>query len=137
MAVPPENNQYMDRVILHLIATIKYRFDHAVEGADDQYWSLNPGNGVRTPLEILYHMRGLMYYANKVITGERTSMKEMEDSTSELRQFYESMEHLKKECRYKRIGDGRVLTNDPGTTFGCFNSYWTVGNVAPNEQSTY
>lgn len=99
----------MQKVIYHLIATIKYRFDYAIEGANNEYWKMNIGHGVRTPLEILYHMRGLMYYAEKVITGRRTPMEDMSQVKEELDLFYQSMDQLKKSVAFKELSNDDYL----------------------------
>ncbi len=85
----------MDQLILHLIATIKYRFDYAISNANVEYYQLNIGKGTRTPLEIIHHMRGLMYYSAKVITGDRTPMADITSWQEELRLFYESIAMVK------------------------------------------
>lgn len=81
----------MKKALLHLVATIEYRFDHAVSTIDEDYPILDLGKGIRTPLEILYHMRGVMYYAIKVCSGNRTQMEDMSDWATEQFKFRESI----------------------------------------------
>ena len=102
---PQDNNPTKRKAIIHLIATIKYRFNHAVSNASEEFWQLNPGQGIRKPIDILHHMRGLMYYAEKAITGVRTPMEEVIDVHSELKQFYESMDSLKEEVQQANLDD--------------------------------
>jgi len=84
----------MKKVILHLISTIRYRFDYAIAQSNQSYYQLAIGHGVRTPLEIVYHMRGLMYYCQKVMSNERTPMDPIQDWDTEVQLFYDSLSGL-------------------------------------------
>lgn len=84
----------MDQLVLHLIATIRYRFDHSISEIRDGYPQFSIGKGVRTPIEILHHMRGLIYYAEKIITGTQTEMGEMYNWDKEKKLFYQALDNL-------------------------------------------
>ena len=81
----------MKPALIHLLKTIRYRFDASIAGADQTYPNFQLGHGVRTPLEILLHLRGLVYYAQKAITGQRTNMADMAQWDEEIELFYEAL----------------------------------------------
>jgi hypothetical protein len=54
----------------HLLATLSYRFEHAVEGAPEGFDAFDAGGGVRRPLELVHHLSGLMRFAGALWTGE-------------------------------------------------------------------
>jgi len=83
-----------EEIITHLIKTIRFRLDHAIGNVDEKYSNLSIGNGVRTPIEILYHMRGVIYYAIKITGGDRTEMESIADWKTEVSLFYQSLEKL-------------------------------------------
>ncbi len=58
----------------HLLSTISYRFEKASEHCNSTYPHLDIGKGVRTPLEILHHMRELVIYAIYRLTEKRFSI---------------------------------------------------------------
>ena len=85
----------MTKIILHLLETLTYRFRSSISQVDDSFANLDIGHGVRSPIEILYHMRGVMYYANKAITEKRTEMSSISRWDKEVALFIESVEGLK------------------------------------------
>lgn len=85
----------MKTIIIHLIDTIKYRLDYSISLSDEKYAGFELGAGSRTPLEIIYHMRGLMYYTMKVCTGDRVPMAEMTNWKEELTLLHESIAELR------------------------------------------
>lgn len=99
----------MKKALLHLVATIEYRFDHAISKIDDSYPTVKIGNGVRTPLEILYHMRGVMYYAIKVCSDSRTVMGEIEDWKTEESKFRESIEMVSNYIKDHSVAEDNAL----------------------------
>lgn len=57
------------QLLLHFLAAIAYRTQKALRGAPDTYALFQPGNEVRTPVEILRHMTSLMGYVRTFWTG--------------------------------------------------------------------
>jgi hypothetical protein len=51
-------------MLRHFLATIAYRTQKALRGAPNTYPDLLVGAGVRSPLEIVHHMRGLMMFTH-------------------------------------------------------------------------
>lgn len=59
-----------DRELLrHFLAAIAYRTQKALRGAPDHYATFSAGNRVRTPVELLRHMTGLMGYVRTFFRG--------------------------------------------------------------------
>ena len=86
----------MDLFLSHLIKTIRFRFEYAVSEIDDTYPELSVGQGVRTPIEILHHMQGLMHYVIHICGGGRNEMKEMSDWPEEKEQFLDSVTRVEQ-----------------------------------------
>jgi hypothetical protein len=51
----------------HLLATLAYRFQNALAGAPANFSDFSLGYGVRTPLEIVRHMNGLLGFAQAAL----------------------------------------------------------------------
>ena len=108
------NKTVVKEIILHLIKTIQFRLDYAVSQADEQYPALSLGHGVRTPMEILHHIQGLMYYAIKICGGGVSQMPEPTDWFTEMENFKVSIGRLEDHIRnhdidtaaYMRITQG-------------------------------
>ena len=58
------------RIIRHYLATLAFRLGRALDGAPESFGDFDIGSGVRTPLQIMRHIRGLMYFANQILTAE-------------------------------------------------------------------
>jgi len=58
------------RLLRHFLATLAYRTNKAIEGAPPDFAVFSPGAGVRTPLEILHHMTGLLRWIHNLMSGE-------------------------------------------------------------------
>lgn len=57
-------------IIRHYLATLAFRLGRALDGAPESFGDFDIGSGVRTPLQIMRHIRGLMYFANQILTAE-------------------------------------------------------------------
>jgi len=58
------------RVMLrHFLAALAYRTQKAIRGAPDDYWTFDAGNRVRTPHELICHMRSVLGYARTFFIG--------------------------------------------------------------------
>lgn len=53
----------------HLLAALSYRFEHAVADAPAGFDAFDAGAGVRSPLELVRHLGGLMRFAGALWTG--------------------------------------------------------------------
>ncbi len=58
-------------MVRHFLAALAYRFHKAVNKAPKDFYKLTPGSGIRTPLEIVHHMNGVLGYGKVVLeTGD-------------------------------------------------------------------
>ena len=86
----------MNEVIIHLIATIKYRFAKAIGHQNAQYHGLHLGHGVRTPLAILQHLIGLTQYTRFILTDSKREFKVPDDWDSCAAMFNDNLEELQQ-----------------------------------------
>jgi hypothetical protein len=62
----------------HYLATLAFRLRRVTEGAPDGFADFDVGSGVRSPLEILRHMSGLMYFTQHLlVSGEMPTLSEL------------------------------------------------------------
>jgi len=53
----------------HVLVTLSYRFEHALAGAPQGFDTFAAGADVRTPIELVRHLAGLMRFADALWTG--------------------------------------------------------------------
>lgn len=53
----------------HLLASLRFRFDHACDGAPADFEAFEAGAGVRTPGELVRHLTGLVRKARALLDG--------------------------------------------------------------------
>ena len=92
----------------HLLSTIAYRFEKATQHCNSTYPSLNIGKGVRTPLEIVHHMRILVHYATSRLTKNKKSIDKNEEWEVEKKLFLDQLEKLDQLLEEKK-NDKRML----------------------------
>ena len=51
------------KLLIHFLAALVYRTEKALAGAPDSFATFDAGQGVRTPLQILVHMRQVLAWA--------------------------------------------------------------------------
>lgn len=56
-------------MLRHFLAALAYRTQKAIRGAPDDYWTFNAGNKVRTPHDLICHMRSVLGYARTFFIG--------------------------------------------------------------------
>jgi hypothetical protein len=64
----PELNAPVD-ALRHVLVTLAYRFEQAVDGAPEGFADHDAGFEVRTPIELVRHLAGLMRFAEALWTG--------------------------------------------------------------------
>lgn len=80
--------------VRHVLATLGYRLEGAVRGADASFGEFDAGRGVRSPVAVLRHMTRLMLFSCREL-GEDVSLKIEEVSWSEeLVRFRDAMRRL-------------------------------------------
>ena len=55
--------------IRHVLATLAYRTQKALRGADASFADFSAGNGIRTPIELIIHMSSVIGYARTFFIG--------------------------------------------------------------------
>jgi hypothetical protein len=56
-------------MLRHFLAALAYRTQKAIRGAPDDYWTFDAGNKVRSPHELICHMRSVLGYARTFFIG--------------------------------------------------------------------
>ena len=56
-------------LLRHLVATLAFRTAICVRDAPERFAEFSAGQGVRTPIEIVRHMTGLLYFSRSLLTG--------------------------------------------------------------------
>lgn len=56
-----------NEVLRHFLAALAYRLQKAIRGAPEKYWAFEPGQGVRTPRQIVRHINGVLNYGLAVL----------------------------------------------------------------------
>jgi len=84
----------MQELLRHAVAATAYRFQKAVYEADEQFGSLNLGQGVRTPAELVNHMNNVLQFTIAAIkTIERQTIHQ-ESFTQEVATFNQKLKEL-------------------------------------------
>lgn len=72
----------------HLIATIAYRFSKSIKDIGEEFLSFQPGNGVRTPSEIIFHMCQVLSFCNREIGGIKSEQSDKLIEEEGVRRFF-------------------------------------------------
>ena len=86
-------------MLRHMLATLAYRTQKALNDASEAFGEFEAGGGVRTPKELLRHMTGVLGYARTWFRGgEREQLAPLETLSDEVTRFHETLgdlsEHL-------------------------------------------
>lgn len=84
----------MKELLRHTLAATAYRFQKAVCQADADFGSLNIGEGVRTPIEIINHMTNVIEFAIAIISGNERNKVEPGDLSTEVQTFTAKLKEL-------------------------------------------
>jgi hypothetical protein len=82
------------RLLQHFLAAIAYRTQKALRGAPDDFADFTPGNKVRTPHELVWHMTGLIGYARTMFHGGEFRPRRLDAFESEVLRFHATLEEL-------------------------------------------
>jgi hypothetical protein len=75
-------------VLRHLLAVLRYRCAKAINNSQEPFSKFEVGYGVRTPLEILYHINSVLRYAQSILDSNIELHREMRSWNEEVEQFY-------------------------------------------------
>jgi hypothetical protein len=81
-------------MLRHFIASIAYHATKAIQDAPSVYPEFNPGQGTRTPRQILHHMTGVLSYAHSFFEEYDSTYFEHKSWDAEKAHFYETLSKL-------------------------------------------
>lgn len=117
----------MNTLARHLLATIAFRFQKAINGTAPQYPQLSVGQGVRTPVEIVNHMSNVLEYARARLTDTTRVTQEQKNWQGEVLRFHEILFSLDELLEHQSIEEKDLLI----VTQGPFSDVLThIGQLA-------
>jgi hypothetical protein len=81
-------------LLRHFLAALAYRTQKAIRGADIQFAVFDAGNGVRTPHELICHMRSVLGYARTFFIGGEYPRPRPADWGRDVHAFHAMLEDL-------------------------------------------
>ena len=83
-------------MLRHFLAALAYRTQKAVRGAPDGFCDFEAGSQVRTPLEIVRHMRSVLGYARTFFIGGTYRPEPLQTFDAEIAAFHEMLVSLRE-----------------------------------------
>ncbi len=93
-------------MLRHFLAALAYRTQKAIRGAPDDYWTFDAGNKVRTPHDLICHMRSVLGYARTFFIGGVYSRPDPKKVQGDVDAFHEMLADLSR-----LLEAGTPLTN--------------------------
>ncbi|HAS44935.1 MAG TPA: hypothetical protein DCS93_30925 [Microscillaceae bacterium] len=84
----------MQEILRHALAAIAYRFQKATYKADDQFGTLDLGQGVRTPAELVNHMNNVLQFTIAAIKAIDRQTIHQEGFVQEVVIFKQKLQEL-------------------------------------------
>ena len=81
-------------MLRHFLAALAYRTQKAIRGADDGFAAFDAGHGVRTPHELICHMRSVLGYARTFFVGGEYPRPKPEDWQKDVEGFHAMLADL-------------------------------------------
>ena len=81
-------------MLRHFLAALAYRTQKAIRGADAGFAAFDAGNGVRTPHELICHMRSVLGYARTFFIGGEYPRPHPEEWDKDVHRFHAMLEDL-------------------------------------------
>src|SRR5438067_625408 len=81
-------------MLRHFLAALAYRTQKAVRGADAGFAAFDAGNGVRTPHELICHMRSVLGYSRTYFVGDDYPRPVPDEWQRDVEAFHEMLEDL-------------------------------------------
>lgn len=95
-----DNESKTKRALLsHFLAALAYRTQKALRDAPAGFASFDAGSGVRTPHELICHMRSVLGYARTYIVGGKYDRPVPVDFGSDIEAFHEMLEDLSRRLK--------------------------------------
>jgi hypothetical protein len=83
-------------MLRHFLAALAYRTQKAIRGAPDDYWTFDAGNKVRSPHELICHMRSVLGYARTFFIGGAYPRPAPVDVQQDIDAFHEMLADLSR-----------------------------------------
>jgi hypothetical protein len=93
-------------MLRHFLAALAYRTQKAIRGAPDDYWTFDAGNKVRTPHELICHMRSVLGYARTFFIGGVYPRPTPQEIRQDIEAFHAMLADLSR-----HLEDGTPLIN--------------------------
>ena len=87
-----KNNEL--ELLRHYLATLAYRTQKAVSNPPDNFANLQIGKGVRTPIEILNHMSGLLLLVKAYLLSEKFEKPQILNWDEEINRFHNMLKEI-------------------------------------------
>lgn len=81
-------------MLRHFVATLSFRFTHALSEAPVSFGDFETGNGVRTPKEIVNHMTSVLNYVKAKLSSNERIRPEHLTWEMEISRFYETLKEI-------------------------------------------
>jgi hypothetical protein len=94
------------KLLRHVLATLAYRTQKALDGAPDGFGAFHAGSGVRTPAELVQHMTRVLSYARSCFIGGPYVADALPSLADEIVRFRGVLEELAR-----HLGSGAPLLN--------------------------
>jgi len=82
------------RLLRHFLAALAYRTQKALRDAPAEFGEFDPGNNVRTPMELVRHMTSVLGYARTYFVGGQYRPAPLPSLDEEIARFHEMVESL-------------------------------------------
>lgn len=82
-------------MLRHFLGAIAYRTQKALRAAPSGFGDFEPGGGVRTPRELVRHMRSVLGYARTFFIGGSYSPEVLPTLEGEIEEFHRMLEDLR------------------------------------------
>jgi hypothetical protein len=83
-----------DALLRHFLATLAYRTQKAVREAPPAFGDFRAADGVRTPVELVRHMTGVLDFARSFFTGSRQKPEPLPSLAAEVERFHAVLEEV-------------------------------------------
>lgn len=83
-------------MLRHFLAALAYRTQKALRGAPEGFAGFKAGNDVRTPHELICHMRSVLGYARTFFIGGVYERPEPDDFNADIDRFHEMLADLSR-----------------------------------------
>jgi len=83
----------------HFLAALAYRTQKALRGAPADFAAFSPGDGVRSPIDLVRHMTSVLGYARTYFVGGRYWPDALPTLDAEVARFHEMLEDLARHLK--------------------------------------